>query len=234
MAFCLQLGYVQGAELNKGLILHLPFDSVGPSASGLLPKSVKAKVNGNPSFSMQFDGVDDYFEFGAMTFGDELSVSIWVSIENPKHANTLLDKYDGELGRDLSVRRSFALICYNRMQWTVSTDGKNRYIIDSKELIQANQLIHVVCNWGNGRQSMFIDGKLHVQKKAETSPVFNSPVPIMIGANKEIEKLNKEKAPRILYQNYFRGMMDNVRIYSRALSAEEVKALYDLEKPKDK
>ena len=30
------------------------------------------------------------------------------------------------------------------------------------------------------------------------------------------------------------GMMKNIRIYNRALSAEEVKALYDLEKPKAK
>ena len=30
------------------------------------------------------------------------------------------------------------------------------------------------------------------------------------------------------------GSIDDVRIYNRALSAEEVKALYDLEKPKSK
>mgnify|MGYP002529038967 CR=1 FL=1 len=32
----------------------------------------------------------------------------------------------------------------------------------------------------------------------------------------------------------FFGSIDDVRIYNRALSAEEVKALYDLEKPKSK
>ena len=34
--------------------------------------------------------------------------------------------------------------------------------------------------------------------------------------------------------NYFDGKLANIRIYNRALSAEEVKALYDLEKPKTK
>ena len=33
---------------------------------------------------------------------------------------------------------------------------------------------------------------------------------------------------------YYRGSMDDYRIYNRALSADEVKALYDLEKPKGK
>ena len=33
---------------------------------------------------------------------------------------------------------------------------------------------------------------------------------------------------------YYSGAMDDIRIYNRALSAEEVKALYDLEKPKGK
>jgi hypothetical protein len=33
---------------------------------------------------------------------------------------------------------------------------------------------------------------------------------------------------------FMNGSIDDVRIYNRALSAEEVKALYDLEKPKSK
>jgi hypothetical protein len=33
---------------------------------------------------------------------------------------------------------------------------------------------------------------------------------------------------------FFKGSIDDVRIYNRGLSAEEVKALYDLEKPKAK
>jgi|TARA_B100000959_G_scaffold210477_1_gene221090 hypothetical protein len=32
----------------------------------------------------------------------------------------------------------------------------------------------------------------------------------------------------------FKGSIDDVRIYNRALSGKEVKALYDLEKPKGK
>ena len=40
--------------------------------------------------------------------------------------------------------------------------------------------------------------------------------------------------PEIEKLQYFKGSIDDVRIYNRALSAEEVKALYDLEKPKTK
>jgi hypothetical protein len=36
------------------------------------------------------------------------------------------------------------------------------------------------------------------------------------------------------YDKHFEGSIDDVRIYNRALSAAEVKALYDLEKPKTK
>lgn len=35
-------------------------------------------------------------------------------------------------------------------------------------------------------------------------------------------------------RNYFKGKIDDLRFYNRALSAKEVKALYDLEKPKTK
>jgi hypothetical protein len=32
-------------------------------------------------------------------------------------------------------------------------------------------------------------------------------------------------------KRYFNGSLDDIRIYNRALSAAEVKALYDFEKP---
>jgi hypothetical protein len=50
-------------------------------------------------------------------------------------------------------------------------------------------------------------------------------VPLLIGATC--------REPSV-YQQQFSGSIDDVRIYNRALSAEEVKALYDLEKPKGK
>ena len=46
---------------------------------------------------------------------------------------------------------------------------------------------------------------------------------LIIGAQSETHDVHR-----------FRGSIDDVRIYNRALSAEEVKALYDLEKPKSK
>jgi hypothetical protein len=35
-----------------------------------------------------------------------------------------------------------------------------------------------------------------------------------------------------MHRSTLEGSIDDVRIYNRALSAEEVKALYELEKPK--
>jgi hypothetical protein len=50
--------------------------------------------------------------------------------------------------------------------------------------------------------------------------------------------LNKKHVLRMgaqgRYDKHFEGSIDDVRIYNRALSAAEVKALYDLEKPKTK
>ena len=41
-------------------------------------------------------------------------------------------------------------------------------------------------------------------------------------------------AGKLYIGQFTHGLMDEVRIYNRALSAKEVKALYNLEKPKEK
>jgi hypothetical protein len=42
-----------------------------------------------------------------------------------------------------------------------------------------------------------------------------------------------EQEERRYPASYFSGSLDDLRFYDRALGAEEIKALYDLEKPKE-
>ena len=67
---------------------------------------------------------------------------------------------------------------------------------------------------------MYVDGVLENTGSISDSDYSNNS-PITIGAYNSGDY-------------YFSGSIDDVRIYNRALSEGEVKALYDLEKPKTK
>ena len=72
--------------------------------------------------------------------------------------------------------------------------------------------------------TIYVDGEL---KDHSILPIrlSETKIPIIIDA----DNLRSEQMIR-----FFTGQIDDVRIYNRALSAEEVKALYDFEKPKSK
>ena len=71
------------------------------------------------------------------------------------------------------------------------------------------------------KSHIFIEGKLVVTVDAAGSNIGNHGG--RIGADAHFPA-----------SYVFHGLIDDVRIYNRTLTAEEVKALYDLEKPKTK
>jgi hypothetical protein len=74
--------------------------------------------------------------------------------------------------------------------------------------------------------TLYLDGKAIGSKKEGGSPPSNLPLSIGSWGGKRMTPAGDSHA--------FSGKIDDVRIYNRALSAAEVKALYDLEKPKGK
>jgi hypothetical protein len=79
----------------------------------------------------------------------------------------------------------------------------------------------IVATSKGGSGTLFIDGK-----KVATGEVRwqKNSTPVTIGQD-YIYSPNPQRC--------FKGDIDDIRIYSRALSAEEIKAIYELEKPKN-
>ncbi len=88
--------------------------------------------------------------------------------------------------------------------------------------MKPKQWTHCVGTYDGKTAKLYINGSLAGQLKHAGKPISSSgyDATVQIGSSQE--------------SNYMVGSIDDVRIYNRALSAEEVKALYDLEKPKGK
>ena len=95
--------------------------------------------------------------------------------------------------------------------------------IDYGESIADTKWHHIVGTRKGGNFSLAVDG--NIVAKAENLKLGSSDEEIPVGIGARMDSASK---------NPFKGSIDDVRIYNRALSAAEVKALYDLEKPKTK
>jgi len=230
------------AFVSDGLAAYYPFNGNAKDESGngndgeVKGATLKEDRHGEKGSSYNFDG-DDYIELGPMNFGGELTVSTWVNlVEGTGQGNTLFSKYDGAEAGDLQpLRRSVQLLIGSSVGWTISSSGGGIHGVESEEKgLMLNKMYHVVCSYGGGKQTIYIDGKLDNQHAVGKAAIFKSDVPVSIGANITFVKTKENEPARRVVLHHLKGEIDDVRIYNRALSAEEVKALYDLEKPKAK
>jgi len=86
-------------------------------------------------------------------------------------------------------------------------------------VLQTNTWYHAVMTYDGAALKVYVNGKLDGQK-AVTGPIITTPEPVRIGGGAEDG----------CYQGYFDGMIDEPAIYNRALSAEEILAIYTAQK----
>ena len=79
---------------------------------------------------------------------------------------------------------------------------------------------HVVATYNGQHAKVYLNGKMQALGTTNNEKIHMNDNPVTIGTEG--------------YGNHYTGEMDDIRIYNRVLSDEEVKALYDLEKPKSK
>ena len=182
------------------------YDKSGYSNDGIL-----YGASFNERDALKFDGVDDYVDCGndsSLNLGDnEFTIEAWVY---PKRAEGTWPDNRSTIFYEGSGGTWFVFIGYNKLYLQTLIDP---YPAVSTPVgsIQNNQWHHVVASAKSGET----DGiKLYINGELKGSGTLN----LSGGSNKKyIGKLSTD---------YFNGTIDEVRIYNRALSAEEIKRHY--------
>jgi Concanavalin A-like lectin/glucanases superfamily len=157
-----------------------------------------------------FDGVDDFIEVSpppAFT-SDALSVSAWICPE-PRDfqgwTNCIVAQDDGN--DDDQSRRVFQLSTHDgRIVWHRMVGARDPMC---KRRVRPGVWQHVVAVHERGMNRLYVDGQLH--DRVEHDLWTNDRQPVHIG---------RKGTPEPFF--YFRGRIDDVRVYDRALSDEEV------------
>lgn len=204
-------------DINYGLVAHYPFNNAGNDESGngntatagnYIEQGVD-RFGGGTAYL--FNGTDDYFMAPHSTstdFTGEISVCAWV---NPSVVNIAQQTISSKGGG--WNRAGWLLTLYNdKVRWHLG-NGSSEGMFDTQLAVPANKWSFIVGQWKDGVMNVYINGIKDQNYTNWAGGLIANTYNHYIGKNDYIDF-------------FFNGTIDDVRIYNRALSADEIKELY--------
>jgi hypothetical protein len=209
---------VSAQPVTDGLTLWLPFNGNANDASGNgyditnHGAELTDDRNGNPDSAYHFDG-ESYIDLGTVTFGIEeinnFTISLWINVQDN------IGDYDIIIKRgEHAYPFSISLHSDNRIRTRVRPSGGSSDYFSSPEILNHNQWYHVALTYGSGERINYINGNPEPDPDPPTGALSLESASTYIGSSPNAADTN------------FNGIIDDVRIYNRALTESEILALY--------
>jgi len=229
--------------LKKGLVAYFPFngnsldESGNGNHAGVSGASFTEDRNRGKQKAYSFDGKDDYIQINPIPLLSELTISGWAL---PIHDNNTRGAFHpilGVLANDAKLKTPGRWIGFHYNPVTSKekswirfhpsqspNQSVSSFILDARspKIFKFNEWVHVVGTYNGKEAIVYVNGKQAAKRSMSTESYKVKTEQLFIGSDPDGDL------------DVMSGSIDDVRIYNRALSNEEVKALYDLEKPKGK
>jgi hypothetical protein len=156
--------------------------------------------------ALSFDGVDDYVNTPLSINGYAgLTYEAWVNAGDLNFGGT-----SWKVIIDDGNNQTFLAVIKTNYQITFAVNTSSRSTLNSSLTLSQNQWYHIVGTYDGSYQKIYVNGVLNTSKAWSGNIVSSTTVKVGWG----------------LSDRYWRGLIDEVRIYSRALSASEIQQLY--------
>lgn len=202
-----------GQNIEDGLVAHYPFngnanDESGNGNNGIVNgASLTSDRNGESNSSYYFDGTNDYIKIEhSFNSTKEVSISVWISI----------DSYTSDFQAIVSSDKGGKYVhlqAHTKGNAAVYTNSSS-ILLKPISPIPFKTWRHIVLTSKSGNIKIYEDGNVISNSNRHYSNIISTNV-INIGAG----HLNKR---------FFKGKIDDIRIYNRALNKSEITALYKL------
>jgi hypothetical protein len=182
-------------------------DSSGNGSDGLLVGQPE-RVEGVSGGALNFDGDDDYVDIGKgpdFDITEQITLMAWIQV------NVFDQQWQG-------------IVTKGDTSWRLSRSGGDTghfactgfwpEWLNGKVSVDNGKWHHVVGVYDGTKLYLYIDGELDISQETSGRISVND-APVHIGSNSEKEGF------------LWNGMIDDVRIYSYALTADEIGAIYE-------
>lgn len=224
---------LSGATINKtnttrtdftnGLVGHWTFDGPdmlqnvadvsGQGNHGALQgQTSTTTAPGRIGQALEFDGVDDYVVISdnSSLHLTNMTLSAWVYDDGTDTSNNKMI-FDGAQSWNAD---GYVLYRDGSRFISLNIDGTE---VDSTNQLPQNQWVLVTATYDGSVFKIYLDGTVD-NSAVQTATIDNQVTDRRIGG--QVKSFSQSS-------RYWSGQLDDVRIYNRALSADEVKALYD-------
>jgi hypothetical protein len=163
-----------------------------------------------------FDGVNDYVSIPTFDVpGSAMTISAWFKADRLGNSDPrIISKATGSAETDhYFMIGTTAVSTANRLRFRLKVGGTTRTLIASSGNVPTGQWVHAVACYTGSAMTLYLNG-VQVGSLAATGSIATAAsVPVAIGRNP---------------QSYspFDGIIDQVRVYNRALDTAEISELY--------
>ncbi len=179
-------------------------------ANGTLQNGANIVTDAKRGQVANFDGVDDYVSTNSPSslrinhLGNKLTFSSWVYWKGSQSGSSRIGGFQGWAG-------DYALFLQNDGRILLEVDGRNDNASVSNNSITANAWNHIVGTFDSDYMKIYIDGKLDKQTAPAHYPPQEGEAGLAFGNSENV---------------YFKGMLDDIMIYNRALTPAEILRVY--------
>jgi gliding motility-associated-like protein len=221
--FCLSLQQANG-QLTDGLIAYYSFDDCTANDNSLLGNGGNGTVVGNPTCdcgvsgdAMVFDGIDDYVYFSgnvnAIFQQNNFTLSFYFKPFDAVSTQNILSKRVGCTGTE-SVFNVEYLLSLNFITTDINESATKKIALSSN--LDLTCWHHYLITRENKKVRLYLNGKLIDEKVTSTVLDLSNSALLRIADSPCIGQTSDR----------FRGVFDELRIYNRILSDQEIQELY--------
>ena len=227
-----------------GLVAYYPFNGNARDESGnrndgeVKGAKLTTDRHGKPSRAYSFDGKDDFIEVdddSSLNFDSEMSIAFWIRPDSFGQRNkemagivAKMKKVNSEgtqFQRGYSINHNFE---HGRgqkisLEYRYKPNKDEKHVCVTQSNVTLKEWNHWVVLYDTDTVEWYLNGKIDKALKDLNPGIMSTPEPLHIGRCQYWGPWG--------FLTYFDGSIDDIRIYNRALSAKEVSAIYDSEKP---
>ncbi len=211
-----------GLRNESGLVAlyHLngnALDSSGNGNDGTEQGGVAVTNKGRFQQAYEFDGVDDFIDVSdddTLDLNVSFTLSAWVNAKEEPISNTgLIDKYQND-GNQRSWRWTLSQNEINIVLAQIGSSGDTDRSFNNCGITEFNKWTHLAVTKDVAAISYYKNGVFCDTDTTTSDTLFKTSEDVFIGFERQNEV-------------YFNGSIDEVRIYNRSLSAEEVREVFN-------